>query len=176
MTTKKKQTSTFAKLFRRVEEWGITILGLAALANSMIEVFLRYFIPTAVPDWSTEVTLYFVTGAVFLAGARLVDEGGHVQADLIYASLGARMKAYLGLLFSIVGFLLCGVFSFFGIEVVLVALELEEKSDSSLQLSMAVYYFMFVVAFLLCTTHYARRVARQFKVGNVDLNQGYHDL
>lgn len=154
-------------MLKRIERiWGWVedaIMGVfAGLALLLIcaEVVLRYFVPALLPDWGAEVTIYLTVWAMLIAGSQLVLTGRHIRADLVVRQLSERLQWVLELINLIVGFIYCGIVAWFGWKVVEFAQMLDERSESSLQFQMWIFYIILPVAFGLMCVRYLIRLFR----------------
>jgi len=147
----------FSKLERAVTAIEQTLMGwlaLGALVLACIEMFMRYFFPSQLPDWTSEVVIYQITAAVLASGGVLVKEGRHVHADLFIKNLPAKTRKMLNIFFSVVGCAFAVVMAKAGGDVVGFAYRLGETSDSSLQFPLYIYYLIIPTSFALIAFHY----------------------
>lgn len=140
---------------RIAEDWAIGVLALAALGIALYGTLTRYLLPQFAADWSEEAFVYAVIWAIWLSGGRLVVTGGHVRSDWLLRVLGGRSARALEALHATLGFAFCVAFCFFGFDVVRLALQLNERSDSTLHFPMALYYLAMPVGLLLMAARYA---------------------
>jgi len=140
---------------RIAEDWAIGVLALAALGIALYGTLTRYLLPQLAADWSEEAFIYAVIWAIWLSGGRLVVTGGHVRSDWLLRVLGGRMARALEAMHATLGFAFCVAFCFFGFDVVRLALQLDERSDSTLHFPMALYYLALPVGLLLMAARYA---------------------
>ncbi|MDD9853816.1 MAG: TRAP transporter small permease [Deltaproteobacteria bacterium] len=140
---------------RLAEDWAIGVLALAALGIALYGTLTRYMLPHFAADWSEEAFVYAVIWAIWLSGGRLVVTGGHVRSDWLLRVLGGRAARALEALHATLGFAFCIAFCFFGFDVVRLALQLNERSDSTLHFPMALYYLAMPVGLLLMAARYA---------------------
>jgi TRAP-type C4-dicarboxylate transport system permease small subunit len=143
----------------RLEPKLIGLLTLASLLLSFYSMVSRYIAPQYALDWTTEVVVYLITWAFFLAGARAIEGADHVKADLISNLVPERFRKYLPLFQDACAILFCVAVTIGGIQVVELSLRLGERSDSSLQLPMWIFYLSVPVAFASISFRYAVRLA-----------------
>ncbi len=136
------------------------VLAACALALICYEVVVRYFIPAWLPDWGSEVTIYFTVWAMLIAGGSLVTTRRHIRADLLVRSLPERLQWLLELFNLIVGTLYCGLVAKFGLDVVTFARMLDERSESSIQFPLWIFYIALPIGFGLMAVRYALRLYR----------------
>ncbi|MGO1118200.1 TRAP transporter small permease [Rhodovibrionaceae bacterium A322] len=148
-------------LFRLLEEWLMALLAGFSLVLAVIEMVLRYYLPRQLPDWTAEVVVYFITSAVLLSGGLLVSEKRHIRADFLFRQLPLWTQRLLDLSFTLVGLAVCAVFFDRGLEIVDFALRLDERSDSSLQFPVFIYYSIVPVSFGLMFLHYLTDFCQQ---------------
>lgn len=149
------------KAFRILSKIEHTLMGVLAslsLLLAVAEMFMRYFFPRYLPDWTAEVVVYLITAAVMLAGGVLISEGRQVNADLFLRKASAGGQRVFEILFCLVGLGVCWVFFERGLAIVEFAYRLDERSNSSLQFPMYIYYGFVPLAFGLMLLHYARRL------------------
>ena len=142
---------------------------LAALALLLIcaEVLLRYFsdfmrdtFGMRLPDWGAEVTIYLTVWAMLIAGSQLVLTGRHIRADLVVRQLPAHVQYVLELMNLLLGLVYCGIVAWFGWKVVEFGQMLDERSESSLQFQLWIFYLILPIAFGLMCVRYAIRLYR----------------
>lgn len=146
------------KMLSKVEHTLMGVLASISLLLAVMEMFMRYFFPRLLPDWTAEVVVYLITAAVMLAGGVLVSEGRQVNADLFLRKASTSGQRALEIIFCLVGLGVCWVFFERGLAIVEFAYRLDERSNSSLQFPMYIYYGFVPLAFGLMLLHYARRL------------------
>ena len=145
-------------IWSRFEPVLIGALTLASLLLSFYSMVSRYFAPQYAMDWISEVVVYLITWAFFLAGARAITAGDHVKADLLTSLVPERFGKYLALFQDTCALLFCSAVVLGGIQVVELSLRLNERSDSSLQLPMWIFYLSVPVAFASISVRYVVRL------------------
>ncbi len=148
------------RIWGRIEDSVMGVLAACALALICYEVVVRYFIPAWLPDWGAEVTIYFTVWAMLIAGGSLVTSRRHIRADLLVRSLPERLQWLLELFNLIVGLLYCGLVAKFGLDVVAFARMLDERSESSIQFPLWIFYIALPVGFGLMAIRYVLRLYR----------------
>ena len=88
----------------RFEQIMVGCLALAALALCSYNVFVRYFIPSLVLEWSDEVQVYLAIWAVFLALGLVTAADRHVKADLFVGMFSAATQRRLLVVTLMLGF------------------------------------------------------------------------
>lgn len=148
------------KIIDRIEHVLMATLAMCSLLLAVFEMFMRYYFPQHLPDWTAEVVVYLITASVMLSGGLLVSENRHVHADLFLRQLSSQAQRLLEIAFCLVGLGVCWVFFKHGLGIVEFALRLDERSDSSLQFPVFIYYSFVPAAFGLMAVHYLRRLWR----------------
>lgn len=129
----------------------------AALLLLCFEVVARYFAPSILPDWGSEIVTYLTVWALFLVAGELVLNDAHVRADFVVDRLSAKWKKRLGLLGSFVGLAFSLLFLWYGTEVVLFAHMIGEEGESTLRFPKYLYYLALPVGMALqCLSYIAR--------------------
>lgn len=138
------------------------VIGMLTLVSLLISIYAiasRYLVPQYALDWPQELVVYLITWAFWLAGARAVMDADHVKADLLVTLLSAKWRRRLAILQDSCAMLFCLVVMLGGIQVVQLALQLGERSDSSLALPMWIYYSCLPVGFVSISARYAIRIS-----------------
>ncbi len=148
------------RIWGRIEDAVMGVLAGCALLLICYEVVVRYFIPSWLTDWGAELTIYFTVWAMLIAGGSLVTSRRHIRADLLVRSLPERLQWLLELVSLIVGFLYCGLIAKFGLDVVAFARMLDERSESSIQFPLWIFYIALPVGFGLMALRYGFRLYR----------------
>ena len=84
------------RFWNRAERWLIGVIGIAALALAAYQMISRYGFPDAAISWSEEVVVYLLIAAAFLSGSLLVEEDGHVRADLVLRQVRDGQQDFVG--------------------------------------------------------------------------------
>src|SRR5579863_3756592 len=71
------------KLWDRIEQTLVGLLGLAAMAIGLWQVVGRYFDPAQAISYAEEVIVYLVIWAIMIISSQLVRTDGHVRPDLV---------------------------------------------------------------------------------------------
>ncbi len=104
------------------------------------------------------MVVYLITWAFLLAGARAVMDSDHVKADLLTTFLSRKWSLYFAVLQDLCAMLFCLAVMVGGIQVVQFAIQLGERSDSSLALPMWVYYLCLPIGLASISIRYAGRL------------------
>ena len=86
------------------------------LLSVCIEVIMRYFLNRPL-QWVIELTEYALLYITFLGTAWLLKREGHITVDVILTRLSPRKQAFLGILSSAIGVLICVSLIWYGSEV-----------------------------------------------------------
>jgi len=143
-------TARFRERWRRFETVVIASLVVLALAVFLYGSLARSFAPALAIDWSEEVTIYLIVWATLLSGGRLTAERAHVSAEMFMHVLSpaARLRLRIGI--DVLTLAFCCFVLWLGIEGVLFAHMLDERSASTLQAPQAwVLYLALPVSMLL---------------------------
>lgn len=149
------------RVWNRIEDAVIGLFAGAALLLICVEVLLRYFsdfmydtFGMRLPDWNSEVTIYLTVWAMLIAGSQLVLTGRHIRADLVVRQLPRPVQYVLELLNLLVGLGYCALVAWFGWKVVEFGQMLDERSESSLQFQLWIFYLILPIAFGLMAVRY----------------------
>jgi TRAP-type C4-dicarboxylate transport system permease small subunit len=119
--------------WRRLETGVIGVLVVLALGIFLFGSLARSFMPAFAIDWSEEVTIYLIVWATLLSGGTLASERAHVSAEILSQWLPPRARRYVqtGTDCLMLGF--CGLVFWLGLQAVMFAHGLDERSASTLQ-------------------------------------------
>lgn len=167
------------KYWSKLEDIFMGIFSAMALLIICYEVIARYFFPSILTDWGSEVIIYCVVWAVLLAGSQLVRDGRHINADLVVSRFPQTAQRVLEIVNMVVGLVYCTIIAYFGYEAVSFGFMLDERSESSLMFPLAYYYIIIPLAFGLMSIRYVVRLfwdIRNFNNHNNDDNVGESEL
>ena len=152
----------FAKWITTTSKLMAGVVGLVALLLLCFEVVARYFTPSILPDWGSEIVIYLTVWAMFLVAGELALNGGHVHADFVVDRLQPVWKHRLGVLASLVGLIFSALFFWYGYEVVMFAHMIGEEGDSTLRFPKWIYYLALPVGMALqCLGYIAQILTEQ---------------
>ena len=146
----------FQAVWQRVEVIVIGALVVLALCIFLYGSLARSIAPAFAIDWSEEVTIYLIIWATLLSGGTLTSGREHVSAQMLahLLSPGARRRLQIGIDILMLAF--CGLMLWLGIEGVVFADMLDERSASTLQAPQAwVLYLALPVSMLLISVRVA---------------------
>ncbi|HEY4922455.1 MAG TPA: TRAP transporter small permease subunit, partial [Xanthobacteraceae bacterium] len=78
------------KLWDRIEQTLVGLLGLCALVVGLWQVVGRYLDPAHAISYAEEMIVYLVIWAVMITSSQLVRRDGHVRPDLVVRLLPVR--------------------------------------------------------------------------------------
>lgn len=140
----------FREFWRRFETSVIATLVVLALGVFLYGSLARSFAPSLAIDWSEEVTIYLIVWATLLSGGTLASDRAHVSAQMLSQLLSARGRRRLQVAIDVLMLVFCSLMAWLGVEAVLFADMLDERSASTLQAPQAwVLYLALPVGMLL---------------------------
>lgn len=119
--------------WQRFEAAIIGVLVVLALAIFLYGSLARSFAPALAIDWSEEVTIYLIAWATLLSGGAITADRAHVSANMLGHLLTPLAQRRLQISIDVVVLGFCGLMFWLGIEGVLFAHMLDERSASTLQ-------------------------------------------
>jgi C4-dicarboxylate transporter DctQ subunit len=146
------------KLWDRAEQTLAGLLGLAALGLALWQVASRYFFPRQAISFAEEVIVYLMIWAILIVSSQLVRTDSHVRPDLVLNVAPAKVKRWLEVFNSVAAIVFCAGFTWFGWQVALIALALDERSASDLRFPMWIYYGSLPTGGLLMSIRYVIRL------------------
>lgn len=148
MTTAARREA-FRGIWRRVETFAIGALVVLAIGIFLYGALVRSLAPSLAVDWSEEVTIYLIVWATLLSGGTLASERGHVSAQIVVHLLPPRARRALQTGIDVLTLAFCGLMLWLGLEGVLFAAMLDERSASTLQASQAWVLYLALPAGML---------------------------
>jgi TRAP-type C4-dicarboxylate transport system permease small subunit len=134
----------------RFEAAVIGTLVVLALGIFLYGSLARSFAPSLAIDWSEEVAIYLIVWATLLSGGAITADRAHVSANMLAHLLSPLAQRRLQVGIDVVVLAFCGLMLWLGIEGVLFAHMLDERSASTLQAPQAwVLYLALPVGMLL---------------------------
>ncbi|HUN45962.1 MAG TPA: TRAP transporter small permease [Stellaceae bacterium] len=150
------------KLWDRIEETLVGLLGLIALAIGLWQVVGRYFDPERAISYAEEVIVYLVIWAIMIVSSQLVRRDGHVRPDLVLRLLPPRILRWVEIFNCLAAIAFCAALVWYGWQIVDTALLIDEHSSTDLQFPMWIYYLALPVGSALMVVRYAIRLVRFF--------------
>ena len=148
------------KLWNRIEEAMVGLLGLTALVVGLWQVIGRYFDPEHAISYAEEVIVYLVIWAIMVVSSQLVHRDGHVRSDLLLRLLSPGALRWLEVLNCVAAIVFCAVLAWYGWLVVDASLQLDERSSTDLRFPMWLYYLSLPTGSVLMAVRYAIRLFR----------------
>lgn len=138
------------RYWRRFETGVIGLIVVLALGIFLYGSLARSIAPALAVDWSEEVTIYLIVWASLLSGGTLTADREHVSAEILVHVLSARARRRLRIGIDVLMLAFCSLMLWLGVEGVLFAHLLDERSASTLQAPQAwVLYLALPVGMLL---------------------------
>jgi C4-dicarboxylate transporter DctQ subunit len=148
------------KLWDRVEETLVGLLGLCALIIGLWQVVGRYLDPKHAISYAEEVIVYLVVWAIMIVSSQLVRRDGHVRPDLVLRLLPVRAVRWVEMFNCLVAIVFTGILVWYGREIVDTALLIDERSSTDLQFPMWIYYVVLPIGSGLMFVRYVMRFVR----------------
>lgn len=158
----------------RVETTLIALLAGTALILATLAMAGRYVVTGLRLDWTFEVTIFLVIWATFLAGARIAGAGEHVRVDSLVRLLPAPARLGLSIAASLAGLAMALFLVWSGWIVVEESLRWNERTTSSLQLPLWIFYLSLPAGALLLAFHLVVRTVHLAR-GAVSDEIDHHD-
>jgi TRAP-type C4-dicarboxylate transport system permease small subunit len=140
----------------RAEAAIIGALVVLALGIFLYGSVARSFAPSLAIDWSEEVAIYLIVWATLLSGGALTADRAHVTANMLGHLLSPQGQRRLRVVIDVVVLAFCGLMFWLGVEAVMFADMLDERSASTLQAPQAwVLYLALPLSMLLIVVRLA---------------------
>ena len=146
------------KIWNRLEQTLVGVLGLAALAFALWQVLSRYFFPQQSISYAEEVIVYLMIWAIMIVSSQLVRTNSHVRPDLVLNVVPAGVARWLEVFNCTAAIVFCGALVWYGRQVVEIALLIDERSASDLRFPMWIYYSALPAGGLLMLVRYVIRL------------------
>ncbi|OXT02175.1 hypothetical protein B7H23_04440 [Notoacmeibacter marinus] len=153
-----KKRAGLGTVILAIENLLLTAMVLAALALISWDIVIRYFFPSKLADWTTEVIIYLVVSAMLLSGWSLVRANMHVRAELIVERFRPGVRHWIEVIIVSIGVLYCSAVAWYGKAMVQFAASLGINSASSLHFPVWVFYLSVPVSFALMASAYLIRL------------------
>jgi C4-dicarboxylate transporter DctQ subunit len=148
------------KLWDRIEQTLVGLLGACALIVGMVQVVGRYFDPEHAISWAEEVIVYLAIWAIMIVSSQLVRTDGHVRPDLVLRVLPPQAQRVLEVFNCLVALAFCGGMVWYGWQIVMDSWMLDERSSTGLEFPMWIYYLALPTGGGLMTIRYIMRLVR----------------
>lgn len=145
---------------RHVERLTRTLIALCsgvALLLACEGILARYIDNALTFDWTGEVVVFLVIWAVFLSASDLAGRGAHIRVDLVTRLLPRPARRGFGVLAALLGIAVGVTLVWSGVLVVQGAIAWDERTTSSLQIPLWIYYLSLPVGAALLSLRLAWR-------------------
>jgi C4-dicarboxylate transporter, DctQ subunit len=168
------------RMWNRVEQAIVGVLGLAALAIALWQVLSRYAFPRQSIGYAEEVMVYLLIWATMIVSSQLVRTDSHIRPDLVRNILPAGMARWLEMINCVAAVVFCAALIWYGWEIVGTARIIDEHSSSDLRFPMWVYYAALPAGGALMLTRFVIRLVAIARVPGGDplpgQQHGSHEL
>lgn len=147
-------------IWDRIERTLVGVLGGAALAIAVVQVFGRYIDPAGAITWAEEVIVYIMVWAIMIIASQLVRTDGQVRPDLVLRMLPAGVQRWIEVFNCLVAIAFTFGMVWYGWDVVSTAVLLDQRSSSDLQFPIWIYYTALPVGGGLMLVRYIIRLIR----------------
>ncbi len=148
------------KLWDRIEQTLVGLLGLCALIVGMWQILGRYMNSSLSSGWGDEVIVYLIIWSVMLVSSQLVRHDGHVRPDIVLRMLGPQAQRWLEMFNCLAALVFCGGMIWYGWEIVDTSMMLDERSSTELAFPMWLYYAALPTGTGLMFIRYIMRLTR----------------
>jgi C4-dicarboxylate transporter, DctQ subunit len=146
------------KIWDRVEQAIVGILGLAALACAVWQVLSRYFFPQQSMGYAEEVIVYLLIWAVMIVSSQLVRTDSHIRPDVLRNVVPPGVARRLEMFNCGAAIAFCAALTWYGWQIVATASAIDERSASDLRFPMWIYYAALPAGGGLMAIRYAIRL------------------
>jgi C4-dicarboxylate transporter, DctQ subunit len=146
------------KIWNRVEQVIVGVLGLAALGFALWQVVSRYFFSQQSISYAEEVIVYLMIWAIMIVSSQLVRTDSHVRPDLVFNVVPTEVARWMEIFNCIAAVVFCGALVWYGRQVLEMAVLIDEHSASDLRFPMWIYYAALPAGGLLMLIRYLIRL------------------
>lgn len=139
----------------RAERSVVGTLTILCVAVFMYGMVARTLPSTTPSDWAEEVTAYLANWAILLSAASLASRSGHVATGLVKNLFPVAVREVLDVVAVLLTVLFCAMLFYLSLEVIDLALVMDERGPSSLRIPIVYYYLSLPVAMALVVFRYA---------------------
>jgi C4-dicarboxylate transporter DctQ subunit len=167
------------KIWNRIEQTLVGLLGFAALSFALWQVVSRYFFAQESISYAEEVIVYLMIWAIMIVSSQLVRTNSHVRPDLVLNVVPADIARWLEVFNCTAAIVFCGALVWYGRQVVEIALLIDERSASDLRFPMWIYYSALPAGGLLMLVRYVIRLVGLFAASGRSMaahRPGSHEL
>jgi C4-dicarboxylate transporter DctQ subunit len=148
------------KLWDRIEQTLVGLLGACALIVGMVQVVGRYVDPEHAISWAEEVIVYLAIWAIMIVSSQLVRSDGHVRPDLVLRVLPPQGQRVMEVFNCLAALTFCGGMVWYGWQIVEASWMLDERSSTGLEFPMWIYYAALPTGGGLMAVRYIMRLIR----------------
>lgn len=148
------------KLWDRIEQLLVGLLGACALVVGMVQIIGRYVSPAHAIGWAEEVIVYLMIWAIMITSSQLVRTDGHVRPDLVLRVLRPQLQRVLEVFNCLIAIAFCGGMVWYGWQIVDTSMMLDERSSTGLEFPMWIYYLALPTGGALMFIRYVMRLVR----------------
>ena len=148
------------KLWDRIEQMLVGLLGACALIVAMVQIIGRYVSPDHAIGWAEEVIVYLMIWAIMITSSQLVRSDGHVRPDLVLRVLRPPVQRILESFNCLVALVFCAGMVWYGWQIVDTSMMLDERSATGLEFPMWIYYLALPTGGALMFVRYVIRLIR----------------
>ena len=145
------------KFWDAAEFYTAGMLASLALFCAFYQVFMRYLFNRA-PEWAEESVLYLIIWSVFIISSKLVRDDEHIGADFIFKRLPSKVQRVISICIALLALGFCVLVSIYGMQIVQLMYELDERSTTRLRFPMWIAYLSVPIGCGLVGLSYLRRL------------------
>lgn len=146
------------RIWDRIEQAIVGVLGLAALAVALWQVLSRYLFPQQSIGYAEEAMVYLLIWATMIVSSQLVRTDSHVRPDLVRHLVPAGVARWLELFNCAAALVFCGALTWYGWDIIAIARLIDERSASDLRFPMWLYYAALPTGGVLMALRYVVRL------------------
>jgi len=148
----------------------VTIVGMVALLVAALvltySVFSRYLFKAAT-DWQDEVAVFCIVGAVFLSGAWVQAQRGHIGIEAVAALLPARVERLRRLAVDVMSLAFCAFFAWKSWTLFHEAWRAHMTTSSTFSPPLTIPYGLMAAGMTLLVVQLALQTASHFRAARV---------
>jgi C4-dicarboxylate transporter, DctQ subunit len=167
-----------SRIWDRIEQTLVGLLGLCALVIGVWQVVGRYFAPADAISYAEEVIVYLIVWGIMLVSSQLVRTDGHVRPDLVLRIIPPGVQRWVEVFNCILAISFCAGLVYYGWQIVDTSLIIDEHSSTDLQFPMWIYYLALPVGAALMTLRYVIRLFQYllfYDPSRASIGQGAHE-
>ena len=148
------------KLWDRIEQTLVGLLGACALVVGMVQIVGRYVSPEHAISSAEEVIVYLMIWAIMITSSQLARSDGHVRPDLVLRVLRPQAQRVLEVFNCLIAIAFCAGMVWYGWQIVDSSMMLDERSSTGLEFPMWLYYLALPTGGGLMLVRYTMRLVR----------------